>query len=162
LNAIRVSIVGLQNVAATAQGQGGVGAGPAGGPPAFLWGLGFISLGAVGQGAVPGATPGPPDASASGTSGLVSVALQDLKDRVKSIKDQLQAKTVAIGGVVLKSQSLTKAWLGVNGPAAGAYIYFLDAHALLSLAADEACSARSVINFQHSAAKGDTDLRRKP
>jgi hypothetical protein len=101
-----------------------------------------------------GATTGSTGGAHAAPAGVVAATLQDLEDGVKSIEDQLQAKTVSMGGLIFKSQTLTKAWLGLNAPAAGAFIYFIDAHYLLSLAADEAGSARSVINFQHSAAKG--------
>jgi hypothetical protein len=155
LKGIRASIVEVRATLAAGQGQAAGSPGPTGGAGGFSWGLGSMSLGATGLGTIVGTTPGAaPDVNTPATTGVVSATLRDLEDRVKSIEDQLQAKTVKMGGLIFKSQTLTKAWLGVNGPVAGAFIYFLDAHALLSLAVDEAGSARSVINFQHSASKG--------
>jgi hypothetical protein len=149
LAAIRVSLTAVQSTLASGQ-IASTGPGPTPGPPGFSSGLGSMSLGVTGQ----GAPIAPATEAASADAGAFSVTLLDLEDRVKSIEDQLRSKTVVMGGLTFKSQMLTRAWLGVNGPAVGAFIYFLDAHSLLSLAADEAGSARSVISFQHSAAKG--------
>jgi hypothetical protein len=41
-----------------------------------------------------------------------------------------------------------------NAPAAGGYVFFLDAHSMLSLASEEADTARAVLSFSHSAVKG--------
>jgi hypothetical protein len=147
LAGIRGIITALR--AGQASGKVAASATPAASTPAaasgVAWGIGAMGLGAAGQGPIP---------SAGTTPGATAAALKDLEDRVKSIEDQLQAKTVSMGGIIFKSQTLTSAWLGANAPASGAFIFFLDAHAMLSLAADEAGSARSVIHFQHSAAKG--------
>jgi hypothetical protein len=155
-------IRGMLTTFRAAQGSGKVGPGAAAAPGMSLaaasrvaWSLGFMGLGTTGQGAAGGNTGlNASQGAAMNTPGATLAAIKDLEDRVKSIEDQLRAKTVTLGGVIFKSQSLTSAWLGTHVPAAGAFIFFLDAHAMLSLAADEAGSAKSVINFQHSAAKG--------
>jgi hypothetical protein len=82
------------------------------------------------------------------------VLIKSLEARVQDIEDQLHSQTVMIAGLTFKSQLLTRTWMTTNAPAAGAYIYFFDAHGMPSLAADEADTTQAVLNFSHSAAKG--------
>jgi hypothetical protein len=77
-----------------------------------------------------------------------------LEDRIQDVEDQLESQTVSLVGISFKSQLLTRTWLTTQAPAAGAYIYFLDAHGLLSLSADESDTTRAVLSLAHSAAKG--------
>jgi hypothetical protein len=81
-------------------------------------------------------------------------AVKALKDRIQDVEDQLEAQTVSLVGISFKSQLLTRTWLTTQAPAAGAYIYFLDARGLLSLSADESDTTRAVLTLAHSAAKG--------
>jgi hypothetical protein len=116
------------------------------------WSLGSMPLGAGTAGTsgqTTGALPGN-----SGMSSQVATAVKALEDRLQDVEDQLQAQTVNMAGITFKSQILTRTWMTTHAPAAGAYIYFLDAHGILSLAADEADTTRAVLNFAHSAVKG--------
>jgi hypothetical protein len=80
--------------------------------------------------------------------------VRGLEARLQDIEDQLQAQTVSMAGQVLKLQTLTWAWLAANAPASGAYIFFIDAHSMLSLASEEADTARAVLSFSHSGREG--------
>jgi hypothetical protein len=106
------------------------------------WGLGGMSLGGGGA------------AAESGSSLTLMSRMTDLEDRVREIEEQLQAKSVFMGGINFKSLVTTRAWMLVNAAASGGFIYFLDAHGMLSLSTDEVGSARSVIHFQQAAKKG--------
>jgi hypothetical protein len=115
------------------------------------WTLGSMSLGqtTVGSSGAPQATAGN-----TGSNAQLTVMVRALESRLQDIEDQLQAQTVSMAGQVFKSQTLTRSWLAANAPAAGGYIFFLDAHSMLSLASEEADTARPVLSFSHSAAKG--------
>jgi hypothetical protein len=114
------------------------------------WNLGSISLGLGSSQSTQAST------IQSTTSGVVQplAQIKSLEARVQDIEDQLHSQTVSIAGLTFKSQLLTRAWMTTNAPAAGAYIYFLDGHGMLSLASDEVDTTRAVLSFCHSATKG--------
>jgi hypothetical protein len=101
----------------------------------------------------PPATGTQPIAPGGQAGNIPTAALKLLEDRIKDIKEQLEDKTVTMGATTFKSQKFTKAWLTSNAPAVGAYIYFMDAHAMLNLAMEDASSNAEVLLFQQSAAK---------
>jgi hypothetical protein len=114
------------------------------------WNLGLMSLGLGSSQATQAST------THSTTTGVVQPMAQIklLEARVQDIEDQLHSQTVSIAGLTFKSQLPTRAWMTMNAPAAGAYIYFLDAHGMLSLASDKVDTTRAVLNFSHSMMKG--------
>jgi hypothetical protein len=145
------NIVGTSdNITPAAALSGAAASGTIGG--GVSWSLGSMSLGAGTAGTPAQATRGLPEKS--GMASQVASAVKALEDRLQDVEDQLQAQTVNMAGLTFKSQILTRTWMTTHAPAAGAYIYFLDAHGMLSLAANEADTTRAVLNFAHSAVKG--------
>jgi hypothetical protein len=152
---IKSEIAAVRNIVGGANNSASGGSGPQPGSATsggVSWSLGSMSLGAT-AGATPGQSAGAATAN-SAASGQVGATIKALEDRLQDVEDQLQAQTVNMAGITFKSQLLTRSWMTTHAPATGAYIYFLDAHGMLSLAADESETTRAVLNFAHSAVKG--------
>jgi hypothetical protein len=65
----------------------------------------------------------------------------------------LASAAVEVGGIVFRSKTETKAWLAANAGAPGAYIVFMDAHALLGVDFQELATSAEVVSFEAGALK---------
>jgi hypothetical protein len=79
----------------------------------------------------------------------VTAMLKTLETRIDDIDQQLASAAVEVGGMIFRSKTETKAWLAANAGAPGAYIMFMDAHALLGVAFQEL----EVVSFEAGSLK---------
>ena len=56
-----------------------------------------------------------------------------LEAQLAELKNQLQAKSVMIGGRIFKSRAEVKSWLVLHARAGPAYVFFVDVHSLMAL-----------------------------
>jgi hypothetical protein len=83
----------------------------------------------------------------------VTAMLKTLKTRIDDIEQQLASAAVEVGGMVFRSKTEVKAWLAANAGAPGAYIMFMDAHALLGVAFQELATSAEVVSFEAGSLK---------
>jgi len=108
---------------------------------------------------MPPGTSGPLGTNANAGAGgggeivILNAKIAVMDTRVGAIEQQLSSNAVNIGGYDFRSRSDTKAWLGANAQDRGAYIFFMDAHALLGLAYQEMASTSDIVSFESGTAK---------
>jgi hypothetical protein len=56
-----------------------------------------------------------------------------IESQLTELKNQMQAKSVKIGGRIFKSRSEVKSWLAIHARSGPAYVYFMDVHSLMAL-----------------------------
>ena len=79
-----------------------------------------------------GSEPGAGIASFT-TSRETEARLNLLEAQLTELKNQLQAKSVTIGGRIFKSRAEVKSWLAPHARAGSAYVFFVDVHSLMAL-----------------------------
>lgn len=81
--------------------------------------------------------------------------VQHLQTVVKNLQNQVEATTVKINDVTFASRSVTSDWLKANVLDASGYMYFLDAHGLMSLMGDnDGDGHQDKLSFANAAKKG--------
>jgi hypothetical protein len=96
-------------------------------PPGNPFGL---SSGATGNNTTTTVNPlqGAQSVSNASEARFISIEAQ-----LTDLKNQLQAKSVKIGGRMFKSRSEVKSWLAIHARAGPAYVFFMDVHSLMAL-----------------------------
>ena len=56
-----------------------------------------------------------------------------IEAQLTELKDQMEAKSVRLGGRLFKSRAEVKSWLAVHSRASGSHIFFMDVHSLMAL-----------------------------
>jgi len=102
----------------------------------------------------------PPMASGAGAGNNVSGDVAALNSkitamatRIGAIEQQLSSNAVNIGGYDFRSRVDTKSWLSLHAKDRGAYVFFMDAHAMLGLAYQELASTSDIVSFESGTAK---------
>jgi hypothetical protein len=92
-------------------------------------------------------------AAMGGPNQAVLAKLAGLEARMGDVEQRLSATAVEMGGTVFRSRRDTKAWLALNAPAAGGYLYFMDAHAFMGLAFQDLNTPAELVKFEAEAGK---------
>ena len=143
---IEAELVRLSTKVAEEKGGGIGGSGGGGGgvlapsPPRINpFGLSGVSLGgqtmrpvvSPSRGSERGFSVG--DAADSGGMRSMEARLVSFEAQLTELKNQLQAKSVTIGGRIFKSRAEVKSWLTLHARAGPAYVFFVDVHSLMAL-----------------------------
>jgi hypothetical protein len=105
-----------------------------------------LGMNAMNLGSMPGSASTPLSTGGINPQAAFLSRIKLLEERMKSVENQLAEKSVTIGGVTFTSPGQAHAWLQLNAPGSGSYIYFLDASSLLTLA-DAQVAAEGVQEF---------------
>jgi hypothetical protein len=93
-------------------------------------------------------------ATSSMAPGLSMVEFQKLEARVLAVEERLKAEKITVGGESFASRSAVAAFMSLYAPGPEAYIYFMDAPMLLSLAfSGDASSSDQVLSFESMSLK---------
>jgi hypothetical protein len=125
---------------------------PAGGQPPVMTGAqAKVASTSTGVNARQTVSTGP--AATGGPSQAMLAKIAGLEARMNDVEQRLSATAVEMGGTVFRSRRDTKAWLAVNASAAGAYLYFMDAHAFMGLAFQDLFTPAELVKFKAEAGK---------
>lgn len=110
-------------------------------------GLGWTLGGGTGTASAGQAPPSGPNLAA------LDVEVKALEKKVVKLEQQLDTQAVRIGTTTFSSRFEAEAWMKVNCPASGGFIFFVDFHSLLALAFGGGVTMAEILKLQETTVK---------